>query len=137
MIEMMETTCASVTNLDQGSIVKVPVDHDGSAGAPSEFVRDDRLTGADGVAFDTRGNLYVEVNAQNAIRRIFPEGDIETLVSNEMDDFDRFDFPTNATFGTSRGAQKSVFITNLAFSDTPDPTFMKLHVGVPGLPIHR
>ena len=126
-----------VANLDQGRIVEIPVRKDGSAGTPGTFVQDGRLVGADGLAFDTRGNLYVAVNGQNAIRRITPDKDIETLVENDPDGFDGFDFPADVTFGTSRGEQKSVFIPNLAFSGTPYPTFMKLDVGVPGLPIHR
>jgi hypothetical protein len=126
-----------VANLDQGRIVEIPVGKDGSAGEPDTFVQSEELIGADGLAFDTRGSLYVAVNAQNAIRRVSPDGEIETLAENGLDGVEEFDFPADVTFGTSRVEQKSVFIPNLAFSADPYPTLMKLDVGVPGLPIHR
>lgn len=126
-----------VANLDGGRIVEIPVGKDGSPGTPATFVQDGRLIGADGLAFDARGNLYVAVNAQNAVRRVSPDGEIETLAGNGLNGVEEFDFPADVTFGTSRGEQKSVFVPNLAFSETSYPTLVKLDGGVPGLPIHR
>lgn len=126
-----------VANLDEGRLVEIPVDSDGAAGTPTTFVVDDALVGADGLAVDVRGDLYAAVNQQNAVRRVTPDGTVETVTANEEDGFSRFDFPADVTFGTSGGEQTALFVPNLAFSDVPDPTLMKLDVGVPGLPIVR
>lgn len=125
-----------VANTEMGRIVRVPVNPDDSAGTPTTFVEDPDLIGADGIAFDTRENLYVALVSQNKLVRIAPDGSIETL-ADEVDDLDA---PSDVAFGTSRGEQKDVFITNFAFpafSAEPDPTLMKLDVGIPGLPVHR
>lgn len=126
-----------VANLAKGLVVEIPVERDGSAGTPTTFVCSGSLIGSDGLAFDTRGNLYVAVNGQNAIRRVSPGGDVETLARGGD-----LDSPSDVTFGTARGEQKSVFITNLTPLNPPgdpstNPSLMTLDVGVPGLPIHR
>ena len=125
-----------VANTEKGRIVRVPVNTDDSAGTPTTFVEGPDLIGADGIAFDTREHLYVALVSQNKLVRIAPDGSIETLA----DENDELDAPSDVAFGTTRGEQKDVFITNFAFpefSAEPDPTLMKLDVGIPGLPIHR
>jgi sugar lactone lactonase YvrE len=124
-----------VTNIAEGTIVKLPVTADGSAGEPELFV--DGLTGPDGLAMDTRGNLYVADNRGNEIVRVSPDGTLETLASNDDGSGPRLDNPADVTFGTAGGEQKSLFIVNLALSETPMPSLMKLDVGVPGLPVRR
>jgi hypothetical protein len=48
-----------VANTDLGSIVRVPVQPDGTAGAAEIYVADPAIAFADGIAFDVRGSLYV------------------------------------------------------------------------------
>jgi sugar lactone lactonase YvrE len=118
-----------VTNLDRGYVVEIPVGDDGTAGTPALFVDDDLLVGSDGIAFDVENNLYVAVNGQNAIRRVSPDGDIETLATGGD-----LDSPAGVAFGTTSGQRETLFVTNLALpSSGPGPSFMKLDVGVPGL----
>jgi hypothetical protein len=118
-----------VTNLDKGYVVEIPVEDDGSAGTPALFVDDDLLVGSDAIAFDVRHNLYVAVNGQNAIRRVSPRGDIETLATGGD-----LDAPAGVAFGTTPEQRETLFITNLALpSSGPGPSFMRLDVGVPGL----
>lgn len=127
-----------VTNIATGTIVAIPVEKDGSAGEAYVFV--DGLAGADGLAMDVKGYLYAADNRGNRIVRISPGGSVETLASNPVNGINNvplLDAPADVTFGTTGGEQTAVFIPNLAFSDDPKPSFMKLDVGVPGYPVHR
>lgn len=122
-----------VANTELGQIVQIPVNPDGSAGTPEIFVADGRLFAVDGLAIDNRDNLYAAVIGQDTILRVSPDGDIDTLATGPDDELDG---PSDVTFGTSRGNQKSVFITNFALLSQDDPSLMKLEVGIPGRPIH-
>lgn len=122
-----------VANTEQGHIVRIPVNPDGSAGTPEVFVADPRLFAVDGLAMDVRDNLYAAVIGQDTVLRVSTTGSIETLATGPDDELDG---PSDVTFGTTRGNQKSVFITNFALLTQDDPSLMKLDVGVPGRPIH-
>ena len=50
-----------VANSDQMSIVRVPVNRNGSAGTPRVYVADPSIGFADGIAFDARGGLTSRV----------------------------------------------------------------------------
>lgn len=120
-----------VANTEFGHIVEIPVDSDGSAGIPEIFVEDERLFASDGLAIDTKDSLYVGVIGQDTVVRVTQDGSIETLATAD----DGLDGPSDVTFGTSRGEQKEVFITNFALLSEENPSLMKLDVGVPGRPI--
>lgn len=125
-------------NLERGTLVEVPVDEDGDAGAPAVFVEDDLLVGADGLAVDVRDDVYVAVNAQDAVRRVTPAGTVETLALGGA-----LDAPADVTFGTTAGRRTTLYVVNLALaddfglSDDPTPGLLTLDVGVPGLPVRR
>ena len=123
-----------VANTERGTLVEIPVDPDGSAGTPTPFSSDSALGFVDGLAIDTRDNLYAAIIGQNTVLRVTPAGVVETLATAA----DGLDGPSDVTFGTSRGEQKSVFITNFALLNptNPAPSLMQLDVGVPGRPIH-
>ncbi len=57
-------TALYVTNVGQGTVVKVEVRQDGTAGAITDFAN---VPTPDGVAFDIKGNLYVTSPFTNAI----------------------------------------------------------------------
>lgn len=126
-----------VANSEQGKIVRVPVMSDGSAGQPEVIVADpSALFGADGLEVDVHGRLYAALNIANQLVRIDPvTGDVTGLAA------DGLDFPAALAFGTARGHQKTVFITNFAFidvpgaTDPPGPGIVSLDVGVPGRPL--
>ena len=97
-------------NLNAGSILRVPITNDGSAGRVAEIVRDESLVGADGMTFDEDGALYVAVNAENEIVRITAEHDIETIASGS-----ELDFPADVHFGTTEETATSLYVANFAY----------------------
>lgn len=119
---------------ERGHIVRIPVNRDRSAGMPELFVADDRIFGCDGLTIDNHGNLYVAVIAQNTIVRVNTDKTIKTLATAT----DGLDGPSDVAFGTSRGEQKSLFITNFALLNTenPMPGLATLRVGIPGRPVN-
>jgi sugar lactone lactonase YvrE len=127
-----------VANTSKGTVVRIPVHGDGTAGDPAVFATG--LGGPDGLAMDTDGSLYVADNGAGRIVRVSPDGQWETIASDATVESETpiFNQPADVTFGTTGGEQKSVFIVNLALNTPlPPPTLMKLDVGVPGLPVRR
>jgi len=120
-----------VANTDAGSIVRVPVAADGSAGTPETYVADPAIAFADGIAFDIRGSLYV-VNSllTNTLVRIAPDRTLETLATAD----DGLDYPASVAFGTGRGELKELYIANVG-DNFNRPSVMKADVGVPGVPL--
>ncbi len=125
-----------VANTEKGHLVRIPVNPDGSAGTPELFVSAPELAFSDGLAIDTNDDVYVAVIGQSSVVRVPSDGNaenIETLATAA----DGLDNSSDVTFGTARGEQKELFITNYALLSGEDPSLMKLDVGVPGAPIHR
>lgn len=125
-----------VTNVEDPAILEIPVRRDGSAGTPRVIVSGMDLLGVDGLELDVHGRLYAAVNIQNRIIRVDPgTGEVTDLAT------DGVDFPAALAFGTSRGLQKTVYITNFALIDVPGdtdpagPGIARLDVGVPGQPL--
>jgi sugar lactone lactonase YvrE len=104
-----------VANLDKGSIVKVAINSDGSAGAVSEHASADcaALGGADGMALDEDGSLIVALNGQNAIARVGTDGKVTQLFKGGD-----LGAPASVAIGMVGGA-RSLFITNAAFGGPP------------------
>jgi DNA-binding beta-propeller fold protein YncE len=77
------------TNTDRGSIVRVAINPDGSAGAPGIAVGPDcaALAGADGLTVDPRGDFVVAVNRQDKVVRVAKTGGIEVLATGGPVDF--------------------------------------------------
>ena len=117
--------------MDRGLIVRVPVNRDGSAGAPVVFAGPDcaNLEGADGIAFDALGNLYVAVNHKNTVVRLTPAGRLDTLATGA----DGLDFPATVAFARP-GGQGDLYLANFAFvsGDAARPSLMRLAVAAPG-----
>ena len=93
--------------------------------------------GADGLAFDARGNLYVAVIGQSSLVWVSSDGEtVRTLATTD----DGLDFNSAVAFGTGRGARQTLFIVNFAISDFfgappgEGPALLSLDVGVPGQP---
>jgi sugar lactone lactonase YvrE len=121
---------AYVVNDQKGRLVRIPVERDGSAGAPIVLLHDDAIVGADGIAFDVRGNLYVALNEKNELVRIGPSGGVRVLATAA----DGLDFPATPAFGESPGQRTTLFLTNFAFGTTtnPNPALLSLNVGIRG-----
>lgn len=72
------------TNTDRASILKIPVNPDGSAGTPEVFMATDcaKLSGVDGILVDeATGDLLVAVNYKGAVVRIGKDKTVTTIAS--------------------------------------------------------
>ena len=107
-----------VTNTDKGSIVRIPIQADGSAGSPVPFAGPscDDLSGADGLALAPNGDFVVAVNHLNKLVRVDAKGSISTLLAG-----DALDFPTSLVF--SGGA---LYVGNFAFLDSKNPGLIRI-----------
>ncbi len=120
-----------VDNTEQGSLLRFPVLPDGTAGDPHVIEQDPALFGADGVAVDVHGAVYVAVIIQSTIVRV-DGGSIETLA----DEAGGLNEASSITFGTRGGDRKDLYAVNFGvFSPTPTPALLKMGVGVPGVPL--
>jgi sugar lactone lactonase YvrE len=128
-----------VTNTEKGTVLRIPVQGDGSPGAPEEEelqeVEESPLAGiplppmGDGLVLDVHGNLYVAVLTRSAVVRI----DSRDLSSQETvaafmakwpigpPPDAPLDFPASLFFGTGKGERTSLFVTNLGMGATAVP----------------
>lgn len=107
-----------VTNTDRGSLVRIPIQPDGSAGVPGLIAGPScaELNGADGLAVAPGGDFIVAVNHQNKLARVDRAGHITTLLAG-----DPLDFPTSVTF-----ADGALYIGNFAFLDGRNPGVLRV-----------
>src|SRR5262245_27000090 len=122
-----------VANSSQGSIVAIDINPDGTAGAIRIHA-----TGVpcDDFAFDLQGNLYATTDPFTTLLRVAPDGSITTLLTAA----DGLDGPTAVAFGRAGADNFNLYICNAAypfFSLTHRPSLMKLHLDVPGVPLHN
>jgi len=131
-----------VANTAKGSLVRIPILKDGSAGQAEVVAGDNscdggELFGMDGIALDVHGMVYALLVLQHKMVRIDPsDGSFVVLLTEE----DGLHNPASIAFGTGKGDRKSVFITNYALlppapEDSLGPAVLKYNVGVPGLPL--
>ena len=88
------------------------------------------LVGADGLALDNHGNLYVANIMQDTILRISSGGDVETIA----DVNDGLDGPSTLAFGP--GDSKELLFVNFAYpsylaGQDPHPSLMKVTIPEP------
>jgi sugar lactone lactonase YvrE len=122
-----------VNNTDLGTVVRIPVDEDGSAGAASVLAGPScDLWGADGIAVDIRDNVYVAANSKGQIDRVNRHGAIQVLATG-----DPLNFPSDIAFGTRSGDRKQIYISNFAAfaTSTGAPGVLKMDVGIRGRPL--
>ena len=146
-----------VTNTDKGTVVRIPVTGDGSAGAPKEWkqieeVPESPLAGSafpikpDGLALDVHGNLYTTVLTRNAVVRLMvadkAQETVAVLGSTGQAPSALFDFPASLAFGTGAGEQQNLFVTNLGWMvryvpgrPWPGSAVVKVRAGAPGRPL--
>jgi sugar lactone lactonase YvrE len=122
-----------VANSDQARIVAIRLNPDGSAGTVRIHA-----TGVpcDDFAFDLQGNLYATTDPFGVLLRVAPNGAITTLLTAA----DGLDGPTSVAFGRTGADNFNLYICNAAFpffSLTHRPSLMKLHLDVPGAPLHN
>jgi sugar lactone lactonase YvrE len=113
-----------VNNTSTGSIVRVPIQADGTAGSGEVFFQDPALIGADGLAFDVSGNAYVTTDGlQNTLVKVFAEGTVQTLATAT----DGLDYPASIAFGPGDDAS-SLYIANVGAAFRT-PSVMRAVVG--------
>lgn len=119
-----------VSNTEQGTLVRIPVEKDGSAGVPTVFVDD--VYGADGLALDVNDNIYIASLLEDKLIRVnLTSGDKSVLAEGD----DGLVGPASLAFGTGRGNRKYVYITNFDLLGGANPGIVRVDVGVPGVPL--
>ena len=88
-------TTLYVADTARGAIWKIAIGG-GNTGRPVLFVRSELLEGADGPAFDPRGNLWVAANERNAVAAVTPDGKVSDIAKN--DSKGPLEFPTSVVF---------------------------------------
>jgi len=127
-----------LSNLDYGTILRVEIECDGSPGDIDIWADDfDTLAGADGIAFDDKGTLFVAVNGQDRLVAIDKHGDIDILAEGGL-----LDAPSALVFGATKQSKKTLYVSSFAITraygivaGTPRPALLKLPVKHKGLPL--
>ncbi|MGA2977777.1 MAG: SMP-30/gluconolactonase/LRE family protein [Spirochaetia bacterium] len=114
-----------VANTDQGTVVRVPVNMDGSPGKPSILAKG--IIGADGLAFDKSGTLYIVNAYASQLVRLTTLGKIEVVVDKGLD------HPASIAFGKSPVGMVKAYITNFGeYTTNERPNLVR--VDLPALP---
>ena len=111
---------------DANVVVEIPIRPDGSAGPARDWVQDDSLAGADGLAADVLGNLYVVSNWLNTVVRVSPDRRLKTVVAGGLD------APASIAFGRGR-EWRYLYITNFSW-ETGIDHIARAKLNTPGLP---
>lgn len=122
-------------NADTGSVVRIPVRRDGSPGKASLVLTDPALVGADGIAFDAEGGLWITVNhgdvdVGGALVRMGRNGRLQVMAS----DPGWLDYPSQPAFGTRPGDRTTLYVVNGSLN-TGNCNVIALDVGVRGQPL--
>lgn len=128
-----------VAGTDQGRILRIPLNADGTAGESAIFVESEQLVGADGIAFDTDHGLYVAVNRADRIARISSQGCIDVIAEGKP-----LQYPASIAFGSGKD-QGILFVANLAVMErhglsmgVPSATLMKYTMqSAPVISVHH
>jgi hypothetical protein len=118
-----------VANSEGARLVHIPIEPDGSPGAATVLAESEALYGADGIALDVHGAVWVAVIVQSTIVRVSPSGDIETIATAA----DGLDFPSQVTFGK----KSEMWAVNFAIGPPggPGPALLRFDAGVKGQPL--
>jgi sugar lactone lactonase YvrE len=126
-----------IANTDLGAILSVRIKPNGSAGDVEVFAADAELVGADGLALDRSGTLYVAVNTQDQLATVDKRGRVRVIAQGGP-----LDGPSSLAFGVAPCDKHSLFITSFAIGratgaipGTPNPGLLSLRVRTPGLPL--
>lgn len=71
-----------VADTSRGAVWKVVIGADGKGGKPVLLVQSPMLEGADDMAFNTNGDMWMAVNELNAVISISPAGVVKTIAKN-------------------------------------------------------
>jgi sugar lactone lactonase YvrE len=99
-----------VGNLDAGSIYRIPLKPEGSDRRLELVITSPLLRGADGLAFDADGTLYVAVNGQDSVVAV-NKGRAKVIGKGAP-----YDAPSGLVFGTRPADKDTLFITSFAIN---------------------
>ena len=123
-----------VGNTDYGRILRVGI-HAGKPGEIEVIAESDLLKGADGVALDERGTLYVAVNALDRIATIDRRGKISVYAEGGP-----LDAPSSLVFGTQCRGERTLYLSSFALyrangfiPGAPHPAIQSIPVPFAGL----
>ncbi len=134
-----------VTNTAKGTVVRIPIQKDGSVGVPEKWVDLQEVPGSplpgkfpvvmgDGLALDVHGNVYVAVLTRSAVVRINTLDKSQETIAVFPPSL--LDFPASLAFGTGKGERTNLFVTNLGATGLVGPSLVKIDAGMPGRPLH-
>jgi sugar lactone lactonase YvrE len=119
-----------------GTILAIPFLHNDLAGAPRIHAQVPAPQGCDDFSFDVHGSLYCTTDPFRTLIRVDPDGSSHILLTAA----DGLDGPTATAFGIHGTDRFNLYITNGAFpffSDTHQPSLMRLRLDVPGAPLEH
>jgi sugar lactone lactonase YvrE len=119
-------------NADTGTVIRIPVGRNGSAGGPVVVASNPSLVTADGLAFDVTGRLWITVNKDvgGALVQVTQDGSTRVVVDSRH----WLDYPTQPVFGTSGSDGTTLFVANGSWN-IGAPNVVGLDAGVRGLPL--
>lgn len=118
-----------VSVTEQGTVLSIPVEPDGSAGDPeliAEFTTEEGAKAVDGVAVDSQGNIFVTFVIAHEIWEIAPDGAMHEVATAD----DGLDAPASIAIGPNADGIESAYVTN--FSAYMEPFLTSTGVG-PGV----
>ncbi len=100
-------------NYEAGTVLRIPLLHDGTAGEPTVFAEDQILVTADGLTVDADGCLWITVNylgggPGGGLLRVDRDGTIAPVSGDPA----WLDYPTQAAFTPSHGANRTLYVLN-------------------------
>ncbi|HKA32444.1 MAG TPA: SMP-30/gluconolactonase/LRE family protein [Candidatus Binatia bacterium] len=72
-----------VSDTARGAIWRISIGADGKPGKPEKVAENSILEGADGIAFDRTGKLWVTANERNALVTVSPDGKLQEVAKND------------------------------------------------------
>jgi sugar lactone lactonase YvrE len=124
-----------VSNTDLGAVLEIKVGRDGQPGEVEVLAAEPALVGADGLALDASGTVYVAVNGQDQLATVDKKGRVRVIAQGGA-----LDSPSSLAFGTGHCDRHTLFVTSFAIlralgakPGVPNPGILSLHVNVPGL----
>jgi gluconolactonase len=109
------------------NVMRVPLGPDGNVGSAEHYGPDLGETGLpDGLALDSRGNLYVALVTMNAVGVITPEGEFQIIL--EDPDAEKIRNPSNIAFGGPD--LRDAYIGSLGGTSLP-----RFRAQFPGMPL--
>jgi len=121
-----ETDTLFVANSQVPALIEIP-DDDGIAGDPVVLASGEHMRGADGIAIDRNGDIFVVANATSSLLHIDRYTGESTLVADASDGLN---FPATAAFGQFGPDKRALFVTNFGFGQGPDAPVSLLRVDV-------